>query len=43
MQEVNAADWLLDLQTFGHLARFYVPESNRLIVGATDQAFAFQE
>lgn len=43
VQEINTADWLLDLQALGHLARFYIPESNRLIVGATDQAFAFQE
>lgn len=43
MQEVNTADRLLDLQTLRHLARFDIPEPNRLVIGATDQTFAFQE
>lgn len=32
MQEVNATDWLLDLQALCHLARFDIPEPNRLVV-----------
>lgn len=43
MQEVDAADRFLDLQTFRHLARFDIPEPNCFVIGTTDQAFAFQE
>jgi len=43
VQEINTTDWLLDLQTLCHLARFNIPEPNRLVVRATDQTFALQE
>lgn len=43
VQEVDTANRLLDLQTLRHLACFDIPESNRLVVGATNQTFAFQE
>jgi len=43
VQEVNTTDGLLDLQALRHLARFDIPESNRLVVRATDQTFPFQE
>ena len=32
VQEVDTTDGLLDLQTLCHLARFDIPESNRLVV-----------
>lgn len=41
MQEVDTTDRLLYLQTLCHLACFDVPESNRFVVGTTDQTFAF--
>jgi len=43
VQEINTTDRFLDLQTLCHLARFNIPESNRLVVRATDQTFALQE
>jgi hypothetical protein len=43
MQKINTAHRLLDWQAFGHLARFYVPESDRLVITARNEPFSYND